>query len=631
MLLSKDSGRESCIVLPSGCSPREKFAAEELQKYIAQICGAKIPIVRDCDESQFRKNKLLIGPPGRNRISARHIGPDEFGRVCPGPEGIFLKSFDSETLLIAGSEGDLERGTVYAVYELAERFFGASLAAFSHPDAAAGEFVPQCECLDVSGIDYVKARSSLPYRTAIVQYADAAGDCNRGLNLPFLDWLCKNRYNRILTWARCYEELKRLGILTEAERRGLRFTVGHHDSSKLFLPPHGNEYFAEHYYETHPEYYKLQKDGTRYEDTSHTGQWVFCSRSDGLIETLADNIICWIKKNPLVDIIAFWPNDGIHPQCTCPQCSAYTKVENYTYVLNSVASRVSRVFPQVKIDILAYTDLFECPDGAVLEKSLMIDESTWYETGLRAAGKPDGSCLLGTLFEKNLLKWRKAGADVVFYDYYMGVYPARQRYFPMADELQAIYRSFEQTGISGSGTQIECFNLWNHLFNFYCFARTAYDTDLSMEDNLLRFSRIFGKGAAAVCEAVRYAEAVMDGQQPIDTAGLWLIGHIDREKMYAHYEKALDEADTPLTRNNIRLMRMAFRYTDLEARLRRPDARDMEEYQSVNEYTDESGELQKMCEFDSFWKNNPGYGIDIPAKAVNQSEYRADDRWYQFD
>ena len=214
------------------------------------------------------------------------------------------------------------------VYELVERFFGASLAAFSHPDAAAGEFVPQCECLDVSGIDYVKARSSLPYRTAIVQYADAAGDCNRGLNLPFLDWLCKNRYNRILTWARCYEELKRLGILTEAERRGLRFTVGHHDSSKLFLPPHGNEYFAEHYYETHPEYYKLQKDGTRYEDTSHTGQWVFCSRSDGLIETLADNIICWIKKNPLVDIIAFWPNDGIHPQCTCPQCSAYTKVEN---------------------------------------------------------------------------------------------------------------------------------------------------------------------------------------------------------------------------------------------------------------------------------------------------------------
>lgn len=630
MVLSQSNEQDFCIVIPTKASPREEFAAEELHKYIRKLCGADLIILCDCDESQFRKNKLLIGSPGRNRISAQLIDSDEFGRICPGPEGIFLKSFDSETVLIAGSEGDLERGTVYAVYELLERYLGASLAAFSHPDTEAGELVPQCDCLDLSDIDYIKPACSLPYRTAIVQYADAAGDCNRGLNLPFLDWLCKNRYNRILTWARCYEDLKRLGILTEAERRGIRFTVGHHDSSKLFLPPHGNEYFPEHYYETHPDYYKLLDDGTRYEDTSHTGQWVFCSRSNGLVETLGDNIIYWIEKNPLVDVIAFWPNDGIHPQCACTQCASYSKVENYTYVLNAVAKRVSHVFPQVKIDILAYTDLFECPKDVKLEKSLMIDESTWHESGLRAAGKPDGSCLIGTLFESNLLKWHKAGADVVFYDYYMGVYPARQRYFPIADELQAIFRSFEKTGISGSGTQIECFNLWNHLFNFYCFARTAYDTELSMDDHLARFCLLFGKGAGEIREIIQYAEAMMDGQEPIDTAGLWLIKHIDKAKVYALYEKALDKADTPLTRNNIRLMRMAFRYTDLEHTLRSPDARDMEDYRSVNEYTDESGELQKMCEFDSFWKNNPGFGIDIPAKAVNQAQYPKD-YWYQFD
>ena len=114
----------------------------------------------------------------------------------------------------------------------------------------------------------------LAYRGAIVQYADAAGEVDRGLNIPFFDWLGKNRYNNIMTWAGCFEKMKSLGLLKEAERRGIRFTVGHHEASKLFMPAHGNAYFPEHYYETHPEYYRLSEDGTRYEDTTHWGQWI---------------------------------------------------------------------------------------------------------------------------------------------------------------------------------------------------------------------------------------------------------------------------------------------------------------------------------------------------------------------
>lgn len=623
MILSKSAG--AAVVTPPCPSPQEAFAAEELCKYIRLLCGAAVTVA---DAPQPGLPTILLGSPDRNPHTAAHISPAEFDAVCPGPEGIFIQSYGSDVLVVAGSRGDFERGTIYAVYELVERFFGASLSAFSHPDADAGEYVPFQEQLDTAGLSYCKSACDLPYRTAIVQYADAAGDCNRGLNLPFLDWLCKNRYNRILTWARCYEELKRLGVLAEAERRGLRFTVGHHDSSKLFLPPHGNEYFPEHYFETHPEFYKLQEDGCRYEDTHYNGQWVFCSRSPGLTEELAANVITWIEKNPLVDIIAFWPNDGIYPQCVCPQCAAHSKVENYTHVLNEVAKRVSAVYPQVKIDMLAYTDLFACPEHVKLERALMIDESTWHSTGLRTVGKPDGSSLIGTLFDENLERWRCAGADVVVYDYYMGVYPARQRTIPMADEVQAIFRAFRQKGYLGSGTQIECFNLWNHLFNFYSFARTAYDTSLSMEDNLARFSRIFGKGAPEVCAVIRYAEELLDGQAPVDTAALWLVDHIDKEKVYALYDEALAKADTPRTRNNIRLMRMAWRYTDLETSL--PGARNFEKYHSVNEYAEPTGELALLGEFDSFWNNDPGFGIDIPAKSTAGGSFEKN-IWYQFD
>ena len=420
-----------------------------------------------------------------------------------------------------------------------------------------------------------------------------------------------------------------VNLMDEAERRGIRFTVGHHEASKLFLPAHGNEYFPEHYYETHPEYYRLSEDGTRYEDTVHCGQWIFCSRNQEMIDTLAAHIKIWLTKNPQVDTIFFPPNDGIAPQCVCPDCAPYSKVENYVYVLNAVAKQVREQFPQIRIVSCAYTDLFTCPEHVTLDPALCVNEATWHASGLRAVGKPDGSCLNGTFFEENLIKWHATGASVTYYDYDMGVYPARQRYLPMADEIRAIAIRMRKNGFDGAGTQIECFNLWNHLFNFYCFARTQYDSTLTMEDHLQRFCRIFGEGADAVAEVIRYAEQVMDGQETILTAGIWLMQHIDKERVYRLYDRALALAKSPAARNNIRLMRMAFRYSDLETAQHGHLDSD-KNYVPVWECNEPTGELNAMTEFDSFWKNDPGYGIDIPARSTCDTVFEKN-KWYLFD
>ena len=624
MRLSRATQAEVQIIIPAEASLREQFAAEELKKYVQQICDTELNIT-----TKAGKKSIFIGSPDRNMYVAQFLSQQEFDRICPGPEGMLIQSYGEDALVIAGSRGDYERGTIYAVYELLERFCGASLAAFSNPDIAAGEFVPHQEYLDIENISYIKPSCDLAYRGAIVQYADAAGEVDRGLNIPFFDWLGKNRYNNIMTWAGCFEKMKSLGLLKEAERRGIRFTVGHHEASKLFMPAHGNAYFPEHYYETHPEYYRLSEDGTRYEDTTHWGQWIFCSRNQKMIDTLAEHIQSWLLQNPLVDTIFFPPNDGIAPQCVCPECAPYTKVENYIYVLNAVAKQVRKQFPHIKIVSCAYTDLFECPENVELDPALCVNEATWHETGLRAVGKPDGSCLIGTFFEDNLLKWHAAGASVTYYDYYMGVYPARQRYIPMADEIQAIARAMHEKGVDGSATQIECFNMWNHLFNFYCFARTQYDVSLSMEQHFVRFCRIFGEGAEEIASIIRYAEQLLDGQESIMTAGIWLMKHIDKERVYRLYDQALAKAKSPLSRNNIRLMRMTFRYSDLETSLAGAPNSD-QNYHSVQEYTEETGELNTMTEFDSFWSNDPGYGIDIPAKSSCDTVFEKN-IWYVFD
>lgn len=626
MLITRDSHVH--ILLPSRPTSREQFAAEELEKYLLSLLDCTVTVTGD--GARPAGISFLIGGPERNAQSARYLTAEEFRATVPGPEGMLIQNLDDETVLLAGSSwhvGECERGTIYAVYEFLERYCSCVLAAYSHPEADAGEIIPQKNALALDGVHYCKPGADRPYRTAIVQYSNWAGNPERSLNTAFFDWLVKNRYNRFLTWTSIYEHFKKNGTLAQLERRGIRFTVGHHESSRLFLPAFGNEYFPEHYYETHPEYFKLQSDGTRYRNESAGGQLVYCCRNEDAIREVAKNVIKWVADNPSVDVLALWPNDGIHEQCTCPACAKHSKIENYCHFTNGVAKLVKDVHPHLRFDMLIYVDLWECPDGMTLEPSILIDEATWHSTGLRTTGKPDGSSLSGTHFEQNLLKWKRTGAEVVYYDYYMGVYAVRQRWMPMADEIQPIWKNFAEKGISGAGTQIETFNHWNHLLNFYTFGRTGYDASLSVADTAGAVAALCGKAAPVVKEILLAGEAALDGQLPIHKCGHLVMETVDKKALYDAYERAFALADTPRARNNLRLLRMVLRYSDLETS--EPASLD-KKYQNVAEnYADASGELGFMTRFDSFWKNDPGFGIAIPLQSEEKDF--VPDKWYLFE
>ena len=73
---------------------------------------------------------------------------DEFDALVPGPEGMYIRAFGDETIVCAGSSkhvNECERGTVYAVYELLERYLGCSLTAYVNPDIAGGEYIPSLD------------------------------------------------------------------------------------------------------------------------------------------------------------------------------------------------------------------------------------------------------------------------------------------------------------------------------------------------------------------------------------------------------------------------------------------------------------------------------------------------------
>jgi len=55
------------IVIPSAAIPSERYAAEELQRYLEKISGAKIPIVTDAEEPASRE--ILLGSTFRSENS----------------------------------------------------------------------------------------------------------------------------------------------------------------------------------------------------------------------------------------------------------------------------------------------------------------------------------------------------------------------------------------------------------------------------------------------------------------------------------------------------------------------------------------------------------------------------------
>jgi len=527
---------------------------------------------------------------------------------------------------------------LYAVYEYLERYLGCCFGAYAKPGTVGGEIVPAYEGLTLEDCVYVHAKADLPCRGAHIQYNNWAADAEHGLNISFFDYLIKNRYNVVSTWTGVYDQWKEMGLLPELEKRGFSLSVGSHHAIETWLPPYGNKHNPIRYVEEHPTYFRLESDGTRWhpsEEKRFGGQLVWCCSDTEAIDEVAKNIVRWKDDNPLVESISFMPNDFRAPQCCCEECAKHTKMENYLSFANKLIRRVRKAYPRLNISVCSYTDLWDCPENMTMEDGLQLTQTVWASAangGLRTCGNPDGSGIIGTKIADNMLKFRKITDYVNVYEYYMGNYGNRHRILPAADEMQPIYKYYVSNGISGSVTQIECFNLWNNLLNFYCFARTAYNTALSLEDQIRAMCGLFGKGADFVAEILRAFEDANNGEVPLNSATDVFCKNIDQEKVYSLFEQALTAADgDAAASNNVRLLRMAFRYTMLDR-------------EEVNADDLEGEELIYMCRNFNSYLTKGGYGIALPvnyyltdASLYNYrlpdcpvTDFSKTDKWYAF-
>jgi len=292
------------IVTPEAPSATVDYAASELQMFVAQVTGARLPIVRESmagDGPAF-----LVGPCG---ASIRE------GLGCDAAklreDGVLIKSLGESFALL----GQNERGHLYSVYVFLEKYLGVRFLAWDCTVA------PGRRTLVLPDLDY---SYSPPFMYRETLYFDSFPKriaARQRLNGPY---------------TKC-----------DATVGGKIDFYPYVHSFDDLVPP-------DVYFKFHPEYFGLQ-GGKRVAASIHAQ---LCLTNPEVLAIAKEQVLRWIDEHPEVPIIDVSQNDGNGP-CECENCMAIVNAEGSQHgpilrFVNAIAAEVERKHPEKWVETLAY-------------------------------------------------------------------------------------------------------------------------------------------------------------------------------------------------------------------------------------------------------------------------------------
>lgn len=309
-LVIADGGvSEYQIVVSESASPSELHAANELQMFLEQITGARLPIVSD--DKSIGAHEIILGENAHQREVAPSIALDTLGN-----EGFVIRTAPPH-LVIAGGR---PRGTMYGVYAFLEEHLGCRwfTSTVSH--------IPNLARLSIKAIDDRQV-PALEYRETFFYDALDA------------DWSARNRINGAM------------GKLDD-QRGGKTAYYPFVHSFFTLIPP-------DEFFETHPEWFSLV-DGER----TLVGRFKrtqLCLTNEEMIQQAIKTVKQWIAEHPEANIISISQNDGPGGWCECEKCRAMEESQGgahsapIIYFVNRIAESIADEHPEIAIDTLAYS------------------------------------------------------------------------------------------------------------------------------------------------------------------------------------------------------------------------------------------------------------------------------------
>lgn len=436
------------IVVPAGAIPSERYAAEELQRYLEKLSGAKLPIVTDAEKPT--DHEILLGD---NPHLAKLRPPVDFAKL--GPDGFALR-VDGQRLIIAGGK---PRGTLNGVYTLLEEKLGVRW------------FTPQLET--VPKLDRVQLPELNETKIPALENRDVFWSAV--MHNP--DFAARHRVNG-----------QHYGLTA---KHGGAFTVYHpfvHSFDGLVPPELCKE---------HPEYLPLIKGERK------SGYVQRCLSNPDVLRISLERVRQWIKEHPEATIISVSQNDTIN-NCQCDQCKAVDDAEgspcgSLLKFVNAIAEAIEKDHPNVRIDTLAYQYTRKPPKTIRPRRNVIMrlcSIECCFAHGLDTCPSKENQ-----RFRDDIVAWGPIAPLLYVWDYTtdFGHY---QQPFPNFDALQANVRFFVKHGVkslfeqgnysSGGGGEMEPLRA-------YVLAKLLWNPETDVQQHTREFvNAYYGKAAPKI-------------------------------------------------------------------------------------------------------------------------------------
>jgi hypothetical protein len=377
------------IVIAADAPPSERHGAEELQKFLEEMSGARLPIT-----AEPRRRMVLVGnSPALEKLNLRI----PFAEL--GPEGFALKT-SGQHVVIAG--GRL-RGSMYGVYTFLDKLG----CRWFTPEVSR---IPKTRTITVGPLDETQT-PAFEYRETFFSEA-----LDR-------DWAARNRTNG---------SFQRLDASVGGNVQYYPFV----HSFDLLLPP-------SRYFDQHPEYFSLI-DGQR---RAEGGQ--LCLTNPDVLRLGIESVERWIAANPEATIISVSQNDR-YGYCECDNCRRVEQEEGGAHsgpllrYVNALAEQIEKKHPDKLIDTLAYQYTEDPPAVTRPRRNVRI---RLCPIGACEA-HPYEQCPYNAYFMKNLQAWSKI-TDRLYVWHYNTNFAHYLLPFPDFDELATDIPMYKRHGVVG--------------------------------------------------------------------------------------------------------------------------------------------------------------------------------------
>jgi hypothetical protein len=489
-----DNGRsEYSIVTGQEASPAEKRAAGELQRFLEEISGARLPIVTA--DRPVRGKSILVGDSAALRARQPGVAFDSLG-----PEGYVLKTLGSD-LVIGGGR---PRGTMYGVYgyldKLGCRWFTENVSR-----------IPKTRSIPLPALNET-GRPSFEYREPF--FAEALAK----------DWAARNRQNG-----------NRM-LLDDSTGGKVEYFPFVHSFAQL-VPP-------EKYFDQHPEYFSLI-DGKRRAGVHSQ----LCLTNAGTLRAALGTVREWIATHPEATIYSVSQNDWTG-WCECDNCRKVEEEEGGAHsgpllrFVNALAAEIEKTHPEKLIDTLAYW-YTEAPPARVRPRPNVRIRLCPIDACI---AHPFDECRHDAYFMDNLRSWSQITNQLYIWHYNTNFH----HYLapcPDFDELAADIPMYQRHGVVGiflEGAPTPAGGAESAELRSYVMARLLWDVNTNVRRDIEEFHHAcYGAAAAPMLEYFDLVQQQVRAAPKGKGAHMWIFDPVTAEYLGPEF---LNRARTLLRR-----------------------------------------------------------------------------------